>query len=785
MDLTERYLAEERQRRAEAIVNEQQEFIRQVVDTIPNFLYVSNKEGKIVFANTAFAGIEWRDKYSQGALPEPPPEAAAVRQLTEWSHQVLETRQAISRELPITLTNGDVLQFQVVKCPLVRPQGAVEVLTIGTDITEVKRIRRNLEQNAKQYHELMQNTQVLICTHDLQGTILSANPALTALTGLPAAQLVGRSLAGSLAGNTSEDFERYLTRLMQQGEVSGLLPLQLPLSSETRYLLYHNCLVTEAGQQSYVISYSQDITDRVLAEQELKRAKLEAEAAVAARENFLANMSHEIRTPMNGVLGMAGLLARTELNAQQLEYLAIIRNSGAHLLSVLNDVLDVAKITSGNLQLEHTPFDLGTIMKTAAETLAFRATEKGLDFIIDPLALAHPMVLSDPHRLKQVLLNLFGNAIKFTERGSIRLITKVLAETDTTLTLSFRVRDTGIGIPLDKQETVFESFSQAYADTTRRFGGTGLGLTISSSLVEQFGGRLFLCSESGQGSTFSFSLTFLKAPVVANSGADQPSEQLVAAAAVEAVRGLRVLLVEDHEVNRQLAELILLNYGVVVDSAADGAAALLLFQQETYDLILMDIQMPGMSGLEVTAKIRCYPDTVRAQTPVIALTANAFRADNERYLAAGLNDCIAKPFDETELLSKIAALHQAAGLRPAPLFNLVELHRMAHGKASFLLRIINSFIANTPADLLQVQQAVEDHNWNLVGQIAHRLKPSLKMLQVHELTIPIHTMEDTKATIEARLEAATKLLDTLPRLVHGLQQWRASATADEGITAPK
>ncbi|WP_324677798.1 PAS domain-containing protein [Hymenobacter sp. GOD-10R] len=782
MELTERYLAEERQRQAEAAIQEQQEFIRQVVDTIPNFLYVTNQEGEVVFANAAFDSITFNSNHLQATLANDTPEAAELRQLTTWSHQVLETQQELRHELPMTLAAGESLQFQIVKRPLIRPNGTREVLTVGTDITEVKRIRRNLEQNAKQYHELMRNTQVLICTHDLQGTILSANPALATLIGMPIDQIVGRNFILAPSGLTPHTFEQYLARITEQGDTSGLFPLQLTANGDTHYLLYHNCLVDEPGQPAYVISYSQDITNRVLAEQELERAKLAAEAAVTARENFLANMSHEIRTPMNGVLGMAGLLARTELNSQQREYLGIIRNSGAHLLSVLNDVLDVAKITSGKLELENTPFDLGTIIKTAAQTLGFRAMEKGIQFTVDPVTLPHPMVVSDPHRLKQVFLNLFGNAIKFTERGSVRLTTQLRAETDTTLTITFLVSDTGIGIPAEKQEKIFESFSQAYTDTTRRFGGTGLGLTISSSLVERLGGRLFIYSAPNQGSTFSFTLTFTKALLTANTAMDQDREDFLTAEAGQAVAGLRVLLVEDHEVNRQLAQLVLENFGVHVDSAADGNAALLLFQQAVYDVILMDIQMPGMSGLEVTAKMRCHPDTVRAHTPIIALTANAFRSDNERYLAAGINDCIAKPFDELELLRKITIAHEAAAQQPTPLFNLADVHRMAHGKSSFVLRILDSFLTHTPTELTNFQQAVATNDWKLVGQIAHRLKPSLKMLQVHKLTEPALTLQDATATVEARTDAATCVVSLLPQLLQELQQWRTVAIANEAFT---
>ena len=319
---------------------------------------------------------------------------------------------------------------------------------------------------------------------------------------------------------------------------------------------------------------------------------------------------------------------------------------------MLNDVLDMAKIASGKLEMNIESFNLCDSISQVVHPMALQAQEKGIVFAGMPLreSCPHPVVQADAHRLNQIILNLLSNAIKFTPAGGkIHLTSQMVAETATTLTIRFEVADTGIGMTSEVLARIFESFTQAYANTARHFGGTGLGLSISRALVEQMGGQLTVVSIPDQGSKFTFPLTLPKATAKALPSTSTDLD-------TGALRGVRVLLVDDNDINRMVASWTMQAWDVVVTEAEGGAEALQLFEEQQFDIVLMDIQMPGMSGLEATALLRQHPDARRARIPVLALTANAFQTDHERYLAADMDDCLAKPFEEPELYAKLAWL---------------------------------------------------------------------------------------------------------------------------------
>ncbi|HEX8351057.1 MAG TPA: ATP-binding protein, partial [Hymenobacter sp.] len=679
-------------------------------------VFLTEANGRFLFKNRAMQMLE-REYQALTIAKTTTPEI-----IPESDTMALASGKETIEEISYTLPSGQVRWLQTVKRHLRRADGSVYVLGECTDITDITLTRQTLERSEKQYRDLIYYSPAIIVTHDLNGVILSCNPTMANLLQVSGVEVVGKDLREFMPAEYLPQVPAYLDQIAAKQEVTGIYTIETR-ERQVHHLLYQSYRVDEDGRLAYVIVYAQDVTQRLRTDRELKRAKEAAEAAVQARENFLANMSHEIRTPMNGVLGMARQLAKTQLDARQQEQLEIITSSGQHLLRILNDVLDMAKITSGKLELEQSVFNLCDSMKQAVEPLIIQAVEKGIAVRSTRLheSCAGPWVSGDAYRLNQVLINLVANAVKFTPSGgSIYIEGLLLRETNTHLTTEFSVSDTGIGIAADKLESIFEDFAQGSTDTTRQYGGTGLGLSICRALVAQLDGKLSVESELGRGSKFSFVVTLPRA---------EPVSKIPRRAAFDtgALRGRRILVTEDNKINRSILQLLLSEWGVDVDEAEDGAVAVALACQRSYDAILMDIQMPVLSGVEATWQIRKYSKARHAKVPILALTANAFRADCERYLAAGMEDCLTKPFEEAELYQKLVVLLEN---RTVLCYNLTGLYKMAQGNHIFVQSIIRSFLTNMPATVNELRQAAQTAQWPKVAKLIHHIKPNLEQLRI-------------------------------------------------------
>ena len=414
------------------------------------------------------------------------------------------------------------------------------------------------------------------------------------------------------------------------------------------------------------------VEEKVRAEQqnrEIERLLTEAQQASRLKSEFLANMSHEIRTPMNGILGMTDLVMTTSLTDEQRDYLDTARLSAKSLLTILNDVLDFSKIEAGRLDLNPIDFSLRQCVAETCKMLRLGASEKGLVVEWEAASGVPDNVVGDPDRLRQVLYNLLGNAIKFTAKGGVYLKIEAEPPLEGGIVLRFAVRDTGIGIPREKQQLIFEAFRQADGSTTRKYGGTGLGLAICSRLIEMMGGSIQVESEVGGGSTFSFTARFA---IAAFAGSVSPTDSVSLTNMLEAVRAgqskelpvsLRILLAEDNAVNQRLAVRLLERRGHRVELASSGRQAIEWVDRQSFDLILMDLQMPDMDGLEATAMIRERERQRGGRTPIVALTAHTMKGDRERCLEAGMDNYINKPIDAAtflEIVEMSAAPHSGA-----------------------------------------------------------------------------------------------------------------------------
>ncbi len=503
-----------------------------------------------------------------------------------------------------------------------------------------------------------------MCLGTHRGECLRVNPAWERTFGFSEAELQRMNFIEMVH---PDDRSAAIAELEKR--VAGLSTLGFECRFRCKDGSYKWCLASahSDGPAGLVYVVGKDITSRRKAEADLKSAKEAAEAANRAKSEFLANMSHELRTPMNGIIGLTEVTLETELTDEQREYLEGVKTSADALLGILNDILDFSRIEARKLNFDAAEFDTRKTIESAVHALAIRAQQRNLELTsyLEPDVPA--ALIGDAGRLRQILINLLGNGVKFTEHGSVTLGVERLSQERGEAELHFSVADTGIGIPLDKQRSIFQSFNQVDSSLTRRFGGTGLGLAIASQLVHMMGGRIWVESEEGHGSIFHFTVRLQVAepreqehPHIEVESPEPPR------AAVPADKHhLRLLVAEDNPVNQMLVARLIEKQGHTCRIAENGQQALKLLETEQFDCVLMDVQMPIMNGIEATAAIRaaeagCAKDNGRAvHIPIVAMTADAMVGDRERCLAAGMDGYVAKPVKIKELFS---AVERACGI---------------------------------------------------------------------------------------------------------------------------
>lgn len=567
---------------------------------------------------------------------------------------------------------------RIIRVPVLQPEGeelaaiylsyeqAAPVLSAETLAAlelialEVERrlTRRQLEQELEQQRRHLINLDFVaskvnnaIVLNDASNHVTWVNEAFEKITGFTLEDLRGRRLGDLIAGpKTDLDLIAHARELNKQNQSFTVDLLAYRKDKVPIWLsIYNSLIMDDQGKVSAEVEIIIDITDKKLAEQEMLEKREQALQLSATREMFVSVMSHEIRTPLNAIVGMTHLLMENNPKPEQLEDLNILRFSSKNLLHIVNDVLDFTKIESGNLQLESIPFSLPDLVKDIVNSFQIDAAKKGNTMVLELDDRIPEKLMGDQTRLYQVLMNLLGNASKFTSFGTITLELRLEATRQQAVVVHFLVRDTGIGIPADKLEEVFESFAQAKPEVARKYGGTGLGLSITKKLLKLFGAEIVLESREGEGSSFSFQIAFDK---VTPCGPENPCEDEL----LRSARSKRILVVDDNELNVMIARRILSKWGLQPEVALSGKEAIARVREGLYDLVLMDVKMPEMDGYEAARLIRALGTEYFRTLPIVALTAASPDEDQERFKESGMCGHLRKPLDPAALKKLLNSL---------------------------------------------------------------------------------------------------------------------------------
>ncbi|MBG7610985.1 response regulator [Polaribacter sp. BAL334] len=608
------------------------------------------------------------------------------------------------------------------------------------NIRNRQKLNNQLRIQGEKFQNIIANMNLGLLEVDLNDTIIFANQSFCDMSGYELEKLKGeRATKLFLDANASN-----IIYFKGEERVSGSYEIDITDEQGNKKWWFVSSApnYNERGQLIGRICIHLDITKQKKLEQELARAIISAEAASKAKELFLANMSHEIRTPLNVIIGMIRQLNKENLNVNQQFYVKQSESSAKHLMTILNNILDIAKIESGEMELVKKTFSPSALVCNVHSILYSQALEKNIEFKLEFSPKIHPVLLGDDTRLKQVLINLLGNSIKFTDEGTINLILELIDDTDHTQTLRFEVSDTGIGMSEDFVLKIFDKFSQEQNMSNRSYEGSGLGMTISNDLIKLMGGEMIVKSIKNQGTQCFFQVTFEKGNI---KNLESKHEEVQEGTFL----GKRVLLVEDNDMNRFIAIQSLSYLGFDTVEAENGLIAIKLLQKQQFDLILMDIQMPIMDGVEATTYIR---ENLQIQTPIIALTANAFKHDIELYLEKGMNDFITKPFDEEDFFRKINTVLSTekdtlrlknlnslnTNFVEKPLYDLTEFGKLSRSNVDFIKKMILLFIQLVHDNTIILEEALETENVALIKKVIHKIKPNIEQMGITSLKGPIN-----------------------------------------------
>lgn len=727
--------------KTQALLQQSEERNRLIMNSALNAIITINTKGEITFWNNQAEIIfGWKKEEVLGRslsdiiIPSRHKEGhkEGMKKFVETGEGPVLNKQI---ELPAIHKNGNEFPVEISIIPI-QQNNELIFCSFIQDISERKKAEENLKFQEEKYRNIIANMNLGLVEVDNNETIKYVNQSFLEISGFEENELMGKKPSSLFL--SKENIEVIKSKVEERKK--GMSEIyQIPVKNKRGDLRWWAISAApnydDKGNQIGSIGIHLDVTSQKKLELELEQEKIKAEDASKTKEAFLANMSHEIRTPLNAIIGFLRELSKQELTEIQKIYIENSSIASKHLLAIINNILDISKIEANEMVLDEEDFILQRTIKNVVTVLESKATQKGIQININWDKNIAQVLKGDSLRIEQILFNLIGNAIKFTSKGSISVTAQLVFDTPINQQISLTISDTGIGMDDEYIDKIFKKFSQEDKKTTRKFGGTGLGMAITKELVSLMNGTIKVNSKKDVGTSIQIILNLPKGENIVNDATEIEAESLH-------LDGVKILLVEDNELNRMVAQNSLQYYKCQVTEAENGLEAIELLKTSHFDVILMDIQMPELDGIQATEIIR---NKLKLKTPIIALTANAFKTEIEKCFTVGVNDYITKPFDEKlliEIIYKNLKSTKNKDVAKKPLiYNLNSLYNLSRGNKDFVIRMIQIFINQTNETIIKIEDALQVDNFEEISRLIHKIKPSIEGVGVFHLLNEVKELE--------------------------------------------